>query len=122
MMDVRTKNYNVSNPNNIGAMKWNKYWQLMKKVYSKCHFLLKDDGKMVLITKDYCKNNKIVPFTEKTVSLCNNEGFRLIDRWYRRIENYSLFRVFQVKNWYKDNPTKPIHIPLYEDILIFSNS
>lgn len=56
------------------------YWQAVRDVYAACWRAIKPGGVMVLVTKAYVKNRKIVPLSDDTVTLCESLGFRLIER------------------------------------------
>ena len=86
--------------NNIGNIKGKTYLEAMFLVYQECFKVLKPDGLMVLITKDFIRNYKRVHLGMDTVKLCVMAGFNYIHTYHRRIKNPSFWR----NNYYKKYP------------------
>ncbi len=85
----------------------------MLQVYQGCFRVLKDNGLMILVTKNFIRNKKIVSLDEDTIKLCEKCGFTLIERLKRRITQQSFWRnIYQQK--FPDAP-----VINSEDILIF---
>ncbi|MFA5306851.1 MAG: DNA methyltransferase [Candidatus Babeliales bacterium] len=97
--------------NNIGTMKHATYLEAMLQVYRECFNVLKPNGYMVLITKNFIRNKQIVRLDLDTIKLCEQAGFILEDRWYRKMQSYS----FWVTLYYKKYGLRVE----YEDILVF---
>jgi len=97
--------------NNLGNLKGETYLSAMLQVYRECYKVLKPDGLMILITKNFIRKKKIVRLDLDTIKLCRKAGFTFIDRWYRKLTNFS----FWVINYYKKYGLRVE----YEDILVF---
>lgn len=98
---------------NIGNLKADSYLAAMKTVYTEYWKVLKPNGKMVLITKNFIRNKKVVRLDLDTVKLCEAVGFRFLE-WHRfRLPNESFWRV----NYRKKYPE--VEAILHEDILVF---
>jgi len=99
--------------NNIGNTKAKTYLEAMFLVYQECFKVLKPDGLMVLITKDFIRDYKRVHLGEDTLKLCQMAGFKYIHTYYRRIDNPSFWR----NDYYKKHPE--VEQIDCEDILCF---
>lgn len=86
--------------NNIGNTQAKTYLEAMFLVYQQCFKVLKPDGLMILITKDFIKNYKRVHLGEDTLKLCQMAGFKYIHTYHRRIDNPSFWR----NDYYKKHP------------------
>lgn len=98
---------------NIGNTKGQTYLNQMLLVYQECYRVLKPQGLLVLITKNFIRNKQIVRLDEDTIKLCEVCGFTLTNRHYRKIENPSFWRALYRKR-FPDSPQIE-----HEDILIF---
>lgn len=78
--------------NNLGNTKGKTYLEAMLLVYQQCFKVLKPDGLMILITKDFIRNKKRVRLGEDTIKLCEMAGFKHFHTYYRKIENPSFWR------------------------------
>lgn len=107
------KDYSEVSKDNIGSMKGETYLKAMLKVYSECHKVLKEDGKMILVTKNFIRDKKVVRLDLDTIKLCETAGFHLFDRWYFKLSQRSFWRIIYKKR-YPDAPEVE-----YEDVLIF---
>jgi len=96
---------------NLGNLKGETYLSAMLQVYSECYKVLKPNGLMILITKNFIRKKKVVRLDLDTIKLCRKAGFVFIDRWYRKLTHFS----FWVINYYKKYGLRVE----YEDILIF---
>jgi DNA modification methylase len=52
------------------------YWEAMYKVYSQCYEILKDDGSIAIVVKDFVRKGKIIPLGDDTVKLLEHIGFK----------------------------------------------
>lgn len=86
--------------NNIGNTKGKTYLEAMLLVYQECFKVLKPNGLMVLITKDFIRNYKRVHLGEDTLKLCQMAGFKYIHTYHRKIEYPSFWR----NDYYKKHP------------------
>lgn len=96
---------------NLGNLKGETYLSAMLKVYAECYKVLKPNGLMILITKNFIRKKKVVRLDHDTIKLCQKVGFLLIDRWYRKLTHFS----FWIINYYKKYGLRVE----YEDILVF---
>lgn len=129
---------------NIGCFKANTYLGAMLQVYRECYKVLKPGGVMVLITKNFIRNKKIVRLDIDTIKLCEVAGFIFVERWYLKLEKPSFWRIIYAKKFHycprcvrvyrvrkstSDKPSRtrcpkcgakllPALIP-FEDILVF---
>lgn len=101
---------------NIGELKGQSYLQAMLQVYSQCHQVLRPEGLMILVTKDFIRNRKRVDLARDTIKLCEQAGFTLLERHYRRLPAQSFWRVI----YYQKNPN--VEKIDTEDILIFEKN
>lgn len=102
-----------SSPANIGNLKSDSYLSAMLQVYQQCHKVLKSGGLMILVTKNFIRNKKIVRLDEDTIKLCEQAGFKFKERHYRELPAQSFWRVIY-KQKYPDAPEIK-----YEDVLVF---
>ncbi|GAJ07824.1 unnamed protein product, partial [marine sediment metagenome] len=98
---------------NIGNLKSESYLEAMLQVYRECHKVLKNTGAMILVTKNFIRDKKVVRLDLDTIRLCEAAGFRLSDRWYFRLPTRSFWRILYRRK-YPDVPEVE-----YEDVLIF---
>lgn len=59
----------------IGKDKGETYWQAMKQVYIECWKILKKNGWIAIVVKDYVRKKQRVPLCDNTVKLLENVGF-----------------------------------------------
>lgn len=55
------------------------FWEAFREILLQCHQILKPNGIMVLVTKDFVRNKKRVEFSADTVRLCIACGFELVE-------------------------------------------
>ena len=99
---------------NIGNLKSQSYLEAMLQVYQQCHKVLKPEGLMALVTKNFIRNKQIVKLDEDTIKLCNQAGFSFIERYYRELPSQSFWRII----YHKKYPN--VEQILNEDVLVFS--
>jgi len=106
------EDYTKSN-NNIGNLKSTSYLDAMLLVYKSCYAVLKPQGLLILITKDFIREKKRIDLAGDTIKLCEQSGFSFQERHYRRLMSQSFWRVIYAKKY----PSAPeIN---QEDILVF---
>lgn len=88
------------NPENIGNTKGKTYLEAMLLVYYQCYKVLKPEGLMVLITKDFIRDFKRVHLGEDTIKLCQMAGFKHIATYHRKIRHPSFWRI----HYYQKHP------------------
>ena len=101
------------NEANIGNLKSQSYLQAMALVYQQCFKVLKDGGLMVLVTKNFIRNKQVIRLDTDTIKLCEQAGFRFIERHYRKLPAQSFWRII----YYKKHPE--VERLDYEDVLCF---
>lgn len=101
---------------NIGNLKGNTYLEAMSVVYSQCHAVLKDGGLMILVTKNFIREKEIVNLDTDTIKICEQSGFELMERHYRKLTQQSFWRTIY-KQKYPDAPEI-----ITEDVLVFRRS
>jgi DNA modification methylase len=82
----------VLSTENIGNLKSDNYLSAMASVYSQCYKVLKDNGLMILVTKNFIRNKAIVRLDLDTIKLCEQSGFCLIERLKRKLTQQSFWR------------------------------
>lgn len=127
-----------TDPENLGNQKGKTYLGEMKKVYNECFKVLNPGGKMVLITKNFVRKGVQIRLDLDTIRLCEEVGFRFVERWKRKLTGLSFWQINYLQKWFKkqdiemtgntvefawkwnkehlDNPVPPA---LHEDILVF---
>ena len=84
-------------PNNIGQKRTESYLLAMQKVYHGCYHVLKKDGCMVLVTKNFVKEGKEVRLDKDTIRLCESVGFQHIDTYYAKLNSLSFWQILHRK-------------------------
>ena len=105
--------YNRDNAHNIGNLKSGSYLHAMLQVYEQCHKVLKPNGAMVIVTKNFIRNRREVRLDEDTIRLCEQVGFKFVERHYRKLPAQSFWRVIYQQKY----PEAPVLDK--EDILVF---
>jgi len=103
----------TSSQANIGNLKSTSYLQAMYEVYCSCWNVLKDNGLLVLVTKNFIRNKQIVRLDTDTISLCEKAQFTFVERLERKLTQQSFWRVIY-REKYPDAP-----IIAHEDVLVF---
>ena len=98
---------------NIGNLKSANYLDAMLQVYRQCYGVLKDKGLLILVTKNFIRDKKLVRLDLDTIKLCEQVGFVLKERLKRKLMQQSFWRTI----YYKKFPDAP-RID-FEDVLIF---
>lgn len=94
------------------------YISAMRLVYEQCFLVLKPQGLLILILKNFIRQKKLVPLTEHTVKLCESVGFELKERLLFRLPQQSFWRILGKKQWETEGREYPKDLS-YEHILIF---
>ena len=105
--------------NNCGELRGKNYLTEMLKIYQQCFLILKNDGYMILVTKNFIKNKKEVRLDLDTIKLCEIAGFIFITRHYRKIKNPSFWIINAIIKWKKKYPGIEPPYAMYEDVLVF---
>ncbi len=79
------------NKENLGNLKTKNYLSEMKKIYQNCYNVMKPGGKAIIVTKNFSRKKKVVRLDMDTIILLESCGFRLVDRYFRKIINPSFW-------------------------------
>lgn len=103
----------IESQGNIGNLKGESYLQSMLQVYQQCHKVLKPQGLLILVVKNFIRNKQEIRLDLDTILLCEQAGLELIESHYRKLTTQSFWRtIYQQK--YPDAP-----VINKEDILVF---
>ena len=102
-----------SSEDNIGNLKSESYLSAMLQCYREMWKVLKDQGKLIVVIKNFIRKKAVVRLDSDTIKLCEAAGFALKERWYFKLPQKSFWRVLYHKK-YPEVPEVE-----YEDILIF---
>ncbi len=97
----------------IGNLKSDSYLEAMLQVYAQCYKVLKPRGLMILVTKNFLREQKEIRLDTGTIKLCEQVGFKFLERHYRKLPSQSFWRVIYAKK-YPDAPVLD-----KEDVLVF---
>lgn len=115
---LNADNYS-DNAENIGNKQGKNYLTEMMKIYIECFKILKNNGFMILVTKNFVRNGKQIRLDLDTIKLVEKAGFKFIKRHYRIIDNPSFWITNAIQKYEKKYPGKQHPYPLEEDILVF---
>ena len=98
---------------NLGNLQGQSYLEAMLQVYRSCFAVLKPQGLMVLVTKNFIRNQQVDRLDLDTIKLCGQAKFSLIERHYRKLPSQSFWRSI----YYQKYP----HVERlnFEDVLVF---
>jgi DNA modification methylase len=96
----------------------------MLKVYHECWKVLKPNGLMILVLKNFIRNYEVVNLVEDTIKLCQAVGFKLKRRIHHVLNTKSFWRINYAKQWEKKfgkpfPEEKFASVYKYETILVF---
>jgi len=80
-----TGRYKAENENNIGNLKSQSYLEAMLQVYQQCHKVLKPNGLMILVLKNFIRNKQVIRLDLDTIKLCEQAGFELTEQHKRKL-------------------------------------
>jgi predicted RNA methylase len=81
------------NPENIGNLKIETYWEAMQKVYGEIYRVLKDGGLAIIIIKPYIRNFKVIDLPWTTWLILKGIGFSLEKVYKLRLKATSFWRI-----------------------------
>ncbi len=110
---VRGADYSESSTN-IGNLKSTSYLEAMLTVYKQCFRVLRPGGLMILVTKNFIRDQKEVRLDSDTIALAEKAGFKFVERHYRKLTAQSFWRTIYASKY----PSAPKLDK--EDILVFS--
>jgi len=84
---------------NIGNLKSDNYLQAMLQVYQQCHSVLRDGGLMILVVKNFLREQKEVDLRADTVKLCEQAGFSYVEEHHRILPSQSFWRVIYAQRF-----------------------
>jgi len=87
----------------IGNLKSDTYLQAMLQVYQQCYKVLKPQGLMILVVKNFIRNQREVDLKGDTIKLCQQAGFSFIEEHHRILPAQSFWRVIY-RQKYPDAP------------------
>jgi DNA modification methylase len=85
----------------------------MLQVYQQCYRVLKPQGLMILVTKNFIRNKKVIRLDLDTIKLCEQAGFTFVHRRHHKLPSQSFWRII----YYQKYPDVPVIDK--EDILVF---
>lgn len=91
------------NPNNIGNLREQSYLEAMLQVYRECHKVLKLQGLMILVVKNFIRSKKEVDLKVDTIKLCEQAKFKFIEEHHHILSSQSFWRIIY-KQKYPDAP------------------
>lgn len=109
----RTAKGVIESPDNIGRLKSSSYLEAMLQAYRQFFAVLRVGGVMVLVTKNFIRDQKEVRLDLDTIKLAETAGFSFQERWYREMPSQSFWRTMY-RQKYPDAPELK-----YEDVLVF---
>ena len=98
----------------IGNLKSDSYLEAMLQVYQQCHKVLRPQGLMILVTKNFIRNKQVVRLDTDTIKLCEQAGFTYLERHYRKLPSQSFWRII----YHQKHPE--VEQILNEDVLVFT--
>ena len=99
---------------NIGNLKSQSYLEAMLQVYQQCYKVLKSQGLMILVTKNFIRNKQVIRLDTDTIKLCEQAGFSFVERHERVLPSQSFWRII----YHQKHPE--VEQILSEDVLVFS--
>ena len=114
----KTKNGKNGGKKNTQVKDKESYLTAMERVYKGCFEVLKPQGRMIIIIKNFIRNKKLVPLSEHTIRLCQSIGFSFEDHLLFKLPQTSFWRVLERKKWEKEGREYPEDLS-YEHILVF---
>jgi DNA modification methylase len=98
---------------NIGNFKSTSYLEAMLQVYQQCYKVLKLQGLLILVLKNFIRNKQIIRLDLDTIKLCEQAGFSFVERHYRKLPSQSFWRII----YHQKHPDVPVIDK--ENILVF---
>jgi len=101
-----------AHPAQLGHLRGDRYLQAMTEVYTQARAAIRGHGSMILVIKDHIRRGERVRVADQTAVLCESLGFRLADRFARRVYPLSL--------WQRRRKERGEPIVEEEDVLVFT--
>jgi len=84
---------------NIGNLKSESYLEAMLQVYRQCYKVLRRGGLMIIVTKNFIRDKKVVRLDLDTIKLCEKAEFKFIERHFRKLPGQSFWRITYMKKY-----------------------
>ncbi len=97
----------------IGNLKSDSYLEAMLQVYQQCYKVLKPEGLMILVTKNFIRNKQVIRLDTDTIKLCEQAGFSFVERHYRKLTSQSFWRTIYHQKY------PGVEKIEHEDVLVF---
>ena len=110
---VQLSDYRQSK-DNIGNLKSDSYLSAMLQVYQSCHHILRPQGLMILVTKNFIRNKQVIRLDTDTIKLCEQVGFTYLEGHERKLSSQSFWRII----YHQKHPE--VEQIEAEDVLVFS--
>ena len=110
----RLGSYDTENKQNIGNLYKDSYLSAMLQVYQSCFAVLRSGGLMILVVKNFLRNQKEVDLKGDTIKLCQQAGFTFVEEHHRVLSSQSFWRIIYQKRY----PQAPVIDK--EHILVFA--
>jgi len=104
---------------NLGNKKGKNYLTEMYRIYLECYKVLRNQGFMILVLKNFVRKGVQIRLDLDTIKLVEKAGFTYKTRHYRKITNPSFWITNAIQKYEKKYPGKPHPYPLEEDVLVF---
>ncbi len=98
---------------NIGNLKSDSYLEAMLQVYQQCFSVLRPQGLMILVTKNFIRNKQVIRLDTDTKLLCQKAGFTYLERYERNLPSQSFWRTIYHQKY------PEVEQILSEDVLVF---
>jgi DNA modification methylase len=73
------------NKNQLGNTSGDTFWSASKEIVQESYDLLKQDGHAIWVAKDYVSKGKLIPFSDRWVTLCESVGFKVVCRHHAMV-------------------------------------
>ena len=97
-------------PAQIGTFRGRRYWEAMRMIYTQAHAAIREGGQLILIVKDHIRDGQRVLTADRTITLCQDIGFHLAERFQRRVHPLSL--------WQRRRKEQGLPVVEEEDVLV----
>ena len=117
----KTYTENKGNAVQLATLKGKNYLTEMLKIYQQCFVVLRNEGLMVLHTKNFVRAGIQVRLDDDTRKLCEFAGFKKIEHVKVKLAGYSFWIRNARKKFYQKNPNKMAGDPhaYCEDLQVF---
>ena len=110
---LQGKNSYSQSKNNIGETRGKNYLSEMLKVYQECYKVLKEDGLMILVIKNFRRKGEEIDLRGDTIQLCRLAGFKFFQTCIHVLNGASFWQINHTRK------TPYLMLNLTEYILVF---